>query len=40
MKALATTLLSLCFIVDLSFADYFSLVGNEWTAISDNKCKI
>jgi hypothetical protein len=37
-KALVTVLLSLCFIINLSFAVYLSLDGNEWTAISHNKC--
>ncbi|CAK9253539.1 unnamed protein product, partial [Sphagnum jensenii] len=36
-KALVTVLLSLCFIINLSFAVYLSLDGNEWTAISHNK---
>jgi hypothetical protein len=38
MRALVTTLLSLYFTVGLSFAEYLSLDGNEWTAISHNKC--
>ncbi len=37
MRALVTTLLSY-FIIDSSLAVYFSLDGNEWTAISYNKC--
>jgi hypothetical protein len=38
MRALVTTLLSLYFIIDSSLAVYLSLEGNEWTAISHNKC--
>jgi len=37
MRALATALLSLYLIAELSSAQYLSLAGNEWTAINANK---
>lgn len=37
-KTWGIALLSIYFIANFSFADYFTLDGSEWTAISANKC--